>query len=85
MYKIQNTKLRNSSRTELTKSQLLNVMVLSNEMTIRFDFTLLILDAVQHNWNLYLQLDEVKNCKSSKQHVYVGIHSKSNSINSEIN
>lgn len=84
MYKIQNTKLRNSSRTELTKSQLLNVMVLSNEMTIRFDFTLLILNAVQHNWNLYLQLDEVKKSKSSKQHVYV-IYSKSNSINSEIN
>lgn len=84
MYKIQNTKLRNSSRTELTKSQLLNVMVLSNEMTIRFDLTLLILNAVQHNWKLYLQLDEVKNSKSSKQHVYV-IHSKSNSINSEIN
>lgn len=85
MYKIQNTKLRNSSRTELTKSQLLNVMVLSNEMTIRFDLTLLILNTVQHNWNLYLQLDEVKTSKSSKQHVYVGIHSKSNSINSEIN
>lgn len=76
MYKIQNTKLRNSSRTELTKSQLLNVMVLSNEMTIRFDLTLLILNTVQHNWNLYLQLDEVKIFKS-KQHVYVGIHSKS--------